>query len=219
MMILNIYNRTKSQLITIVLGMLVFTTQSNAEQVAIDSKISNANFCYHIAKLSSLNTEENLRGLKYCNRAIRFDSLGKTALAKTYINRGVLLKNLQRTEYAKGDYLRARKLLGDTAALRVNIGNTKYIEKDYHKAIAEYNKALAMQLERPYIAYLNRGLAHERLGNYQDAINDYLQALTDNPRLDAARNQLINITYPQELLSDIQHKQPQKTSETIYPTS
>ena len=59
-------------------------------------------------------------------------------------------------------------------------GNTQYLQKQYNKAIAEYNKAI---LTKPDYAeaYLNRGSAKADLGQYFAAIEDFNKVLQLKP--------------------------------------
>lgn len=217
-MITLVHNKMKLLFITLLaLNLTANAASTDSKAELIDNKAGslNAKYCLDAAKLTTKQNQETLEGLSRCNRAIRFDSLNNNQLAKAYINRGILMKRMQRIKYAQSDYTRARRIIGDNAVLRINEGNLAYIQGDFEKAVELYSKALSMPLTKPYMAYLNRGFAHEKLNNYQAAINDYLEALEDNPRLTSAHNQLMALTVSPELLSGTTHKAHQQEDMTL----
>lgn len=154
------------------------------------TRISNAEKCYRQAVNSEFDQRHDLQALFHCNKALRFDTLTLENKARTYINRGVLLKNMAMLERAGGDFRRANLLLRRSADIQVNLGNLAYLRGDFDLALQQYDRALEWNISEPYKAYLNRGLALERLGDMDAARNSYQQALIDNPQLDIAREQL-----------------------------
>ena len=112
----------------------------------------------------------------------------------TYINRGVLNKKRHHLAAALRDYYRSRNLERNSASVYINIGNVFFSEEQYTRALRFYNKALKMKIERVRTngaALANRGLANERLGNIEQAIEDYR----------AATQLLPNLALPQDGLS------------------
>ena len=172
-----------------------------AEPLRIKKQISSATACYAISKRPYANKKEQTAGMRHCNRAIRFDRLNKKALATTYLNRGVLHKNMGQHKKALGDFYRSLRLNGNAPALSVNIGNVSYAYGDFKKAIREYDKALAMKIDTPEVALLNKGMASERLGEKQKAITAYSNALQHNPGLELAKQRLQQLVNDRELLS------------------
>ena len=73
------------------------------------------------------------------------------------------------------------------------MGNIAYLRGNFEKALQKYNRALSWNVNAPYKAYLNRALTYERLGDIDAARKNYQQALSDNPSLDVARDQLLDI--------------------------
>jgi len=153
-------------------------------------KLSNAEKCYRHAVDSEFNQRHDRQALFHCNKALRFDTLTAENKARTYINRGVLLKNMAMLKRAGGDFRRAHLLRRRSADIQVNLGNLAYLRGDFDRALQQYDRALAWNISDPYKAYLNRGLAFERLGDIDAARNSYQQALIENPQLDIAREQL-----------------------------
>src|SRR5580704_5273224 len=60
-------------------------------------------------------------------------------------------------------------------------GLALFAKKDYDRAIADYDHALALN-SRQLAAFINRGNAWQAKGNYDHAIEDYDQALRVDPK-------------------------------------
>lgn len=188
------YNVFLTRLLTTACMLLVYTGASHASPYYYKSHLSNAIACYQIAKQPAASQQEKMTGLSQCNTAVRFDALNQKALAITYLNRGVLHKNLGHKQRAQRDFYRSLRLKGNAPALRVNIGNLAYMLGNYRQAIREYNRALTMDFNTPYVAYINSGLANERIGDYQAAINSYERALKHQPSLELAKQRIDALT-------------------------
>ena len=57
----------------------------------------------------------------------------------------------------------------------VNLGLDKYDAGDYHGAIGAYNKAIKINPKHAY-AYFNRGMAHAKIGDVDNACSDWIKA-------------------------------------------
>jgi tetratricopeptide (TPR) repeat protein len=66
------------------------------------------------------------------------------------------------------------------AIIHLNNGNALYNEHKIDEAIAEYDKAIALDPNYSY-AYNNRGAAYEKKGIYNLAMDDYTKAIELNP--------------------------------------
>jgi len=60
-------------------------------------------------------------------------------------------------------------------------GNTKYHNKDYNGAIADYTNAIEHKPDY-FDAYFDRGLAKDNLKKYKEAIDDYTKAIEIKPK-------------------------------------
>src|SRR5882724_3726980 len=69
----------------------------------------------------------------------------------------------------------------NTATDHYNRGNTRFDQKDFTGAIAEYDQAIAIN-SRDEQAYYNRGLAKYNLKDNNGAISDYTQAIAIKPQ-------------------------------------
>lgn len=145
-----------------------------------------------------LYAEHNFGGVeaeRTCTAALEEDSLLGHDLAATYVNRGVVRSNLGRYKDALADYDRAIELqnilpgpdLGVAYVDRCSVLNAL---GRYDEALASVNKGLSLGTLRPEIAYYNRALAEESLGDVKSAYQDYKQALAVAPTFTPASEQL-----------------------------
>jgi len=78
----------------------------------------------------------------------------------------------------------------DLAEGYVDRGATLIAQKRYADAIKDINKGIALGAKQPHIAYFDRAIADEALGNLQAAYDDYRQALTLAPNFTLASDEL-----------------------------
>ena len=107
--------------------------------------------------------------------------------AATFVNRGVLHVADENYQKAVDDYATAMELYPGFGAIYVNRGNLFFLGESYKSAIAEYDKALDMGVTQIHVAHLNRGMAYEKLGEFQKALSDYQVALELAPEWTAAK--------------------------------
>ncbi len=155
---------------------------------------SNASVCSSAARLAVSHGIVHNDDLVACNRAIRGERLSKNNLAKTYNNRGVIKKIMNRRSAALRDYFHSRNIQRDSSSLYVNIGNVFYGGSNYDQAIRYYNKALLIDDSQSVFvgraALTNRGMAHEQLGDFDSAIVDYQRAVKMSSEASLAQKNL-----------------------------
>ena len=138
---------------------------------------------------------DSYEGERICTAALALPTLMGRDLAATYINRGVVRSNLGRYQGALDDYNHAIDLqhllpgpdLGVAYVDRCSVLNAM---GRYDEALASVNKGLSLGATRPEIAYYNRAIAEEALGNIKGAYLDYKQALALVPDFTPASEQL-----------------------------
>ena len=125
----------------------------------------------------------------YCNQALA-GSLSDSDRAATFVNRGVLRLAEGTSEAARADFdagLAINPQLGegyvDRAAALIR-------EKRYTDALADIDKGLSLGAKRPEVAYYDRAVCDESMGDIQTAYKDYKQALTAQPSFTPASEQL-----------------------------
>ncbi|MBK8609204.1 MAG: tetratricopeptide repeat protein [Chitinophagaceae bacterium] len=88
-----------------------------------------------------------------------------------------------------------------TAGDLIEMGNSKYSNKDYEGALADYDKAVELDANNIF-AYYNRGNVKNRLKNYDGAIADYSKAIEINPEYFKAYLSRGNARYNQQKMDE-----------------
>lgn len=111
-----------------------------------------------------------------CNRLI----LREPRLARAFVERGLTFSALGHAERGLED-LRAALVLapGDIDALLVQ-GDIFFMLERPAAAEDSYSQAIALAPERP-LAWINRGVARDEQGRFEEAIADFTQALALDP--------------------------------------
>lgn len=129
-------------------------------------------------------------GIGICNNALKNDVLSSVDRASTLINRGILRAHATDLDGALADYDAALAIGENKGEAYVNRSATLIALKRYGEALHDADQAVQLGTKRMEIAYYNRGLANEALGNIQAAYEDYAAALKAQPRFTAASDQL-----------------------------
>ena len=160
---------------------LAFSHTTFAQSVTIIGQSEDARECYFSAQIAIQMQSASRSDLETCTRALQTQNLAARDKAATFINRGIIYVALEDYQEAVDDYAVAENLFPEFGAVHVNRGNLFFISEVYDGAIKEYNKALEIGLTQQSVAYLNRGMAYEKLGRLQEAKTDYLQAIELSP--------------------------------------
>jgi tetratricopeptide (TPR) repeat protein len=182
---------------TLALVMTLLTTAATtvlAQAVTVISNSSNARSCYQAASRASIKMLTTQSDLDTCNVAIDRDFLGTSDLARTHINRGIVATSLEQYQQALADYNKALELVPRMPEAYISRGNLWYLAEKYQRASDEYTMAMQSEFNRPQIAYYNRALANEKLGNRVAAEADLREALKLDPELRQARERLDKLT-------------------------
>ena len=151
---------------------------------------SYAQECYMTAAVAARLHFAGRGDLKSCNMALQNASLSQHDLAATYVNRGVIYMAMTRYDDAASDYAKAVALEPRSGVVYVNRGNLSFIGKDYRSAVADYSKAISLGVSADHIAYYNRGMAYEHLGDLALAERDYRRAIKLSPQWPKPRARL-----------------------------
>lgn len=145
----------------------------------------SAQLCYRAADQG----EASHQALAYCNDALS-GALTQEDRAATYVNRGVLELAMMRVNAAQDDFNAGLAINGNLGEAYVDRGATLIAQKKFAEAIIDINKGLALNAKQPHIAYYDRAVADEALGNLKAAYDDYRQALTVQPDFKQASDEL-----------------------------
>jgi len=142
--------------------------------------------CYNAAEYGG----DPANGVQTCSLALDQAALSIRDRAATYVNRGILKARTSDTQGALGDYDAGLALDPDLAEGYVDRGSTLLAMKRYDEALAAINQGIDKGTKRPYIAYYDRAIANEGLGNLVDAYKDCSKAVELKPDFTLAKDYL-----------------------------
>ncbi len=173
------------------MGTVGFTFTLNAQQSGtVIGAGSLARDCYDRSQHASREQTASLADLRLCDRAIFAGSLRQADLAATYSNRGVIRMAMRDYKQAYKDYERALELDRNLAETYINRGNLWLAVQQHQRAIDDYNSAIERGTKKEKIVLLNRGLAHEQMGAFELAKQDYQAALNLDSKWQSAIDKL-----------------------------
>lgn len=145
-----------------------------------------AQACYRAAEFNG-NPQD---GIGACNLALDEQPLTVQDRASTYVNRGILRTRIDDTTGAMNDYDTALQLKPDLGEGYVDRGANFITLKRYQDALEDIDKGLKLGANRPQIAYYDRAIVHEFLGDVRAAYEDYKKAVELQPDFTLAIEQL-----------------------------
>ena len=145
-----------------------------------------AHSCYEIAEFGGNPTD----GIATCDFALEQTTMSVKDRAATLINRGILRGRKEDAEGALADYDRGLAMDAGLAEGYVDRGAAMIALRRYDDAIVDIDKGISLGTNRPQIAYYDRGIADEALGNIRAAYGDYKKAAEIQPDFALATEQL-----------------------------
>lgn len=166
---------------------LVLLAGTSGAQAAI-SVIGNgkAHDCFIQAEFNT----DTRRGLAVCDEALKSDVLSNVDRASTLVNRAILRARVNDTDGAMDDYAAALAIGANDGEVYLNRSATMIALKRYDDALKDADRAVQLHPVRIEVAYYNRAMANEALGNVRAAYDDYSAAVRAEPRFVAAKDQL-----------------------------
>jgi tetratricopeptide (TPR) repeat protein len=136
--------------------------------------------CYKSAE-SSDPRQSSVDG---CTRALQEEGLNTRDMAATLVNRGILYALQNHYASADADYSKAAQLAPNIPEIWLNKAYLKLREKKPSEALPLLDRGMQLGAQRPAVAYLARGLAHEQLGDLRAAYSDLTRARELEPAWD-----------------------------------
>jgi tetratricopeptide (TPR) repeat protein len=164
-------------------GATLFFSNAQAAVSVIGS--GPAQICYQAADAGASPSDY----LTYCSQALA-GALSEADRAATYVNRGVLRLAMNDNDAAATDFSAGLAINANLGEGYVDLGATMIAKKHYGDAIRNIDKGLALGTKKPHLAYFDRAVADEALGNLQGAYDDYHHALILKPDFTAASDEL-----------------------------
>ncbi len=129
-------------------------------------------------------------GIETCTDALTTQPLSVKDRAATLVNRGILRAELGDSAGALADYNHGIQINNALGEAYVDRGATLIAMKKWGDAIDDIDKGISLNAKRPYIAYYDRAIANEALGNVRAAYDDYKKAVAIEPGFTLATEQL-----------------------------
>lgn len=168
-----------------VAGAASFWTQGAGAAVTV---LGNglAETCYEAAEFGG-NPKD---GIAACGEALDQAALTTRDRAATLINRGIIYSRIDETQLAIADYSAGLALDPSMGEGYVDRGAAMIVLKRYDDALEDINKGIALNSKRLQIAYYDRAIIQEALGNVRAAYEDYKKAAEIEPDFALANAQL-----------------------------
>jgi tetratricopeptide (TPR) repeat protein len=147
---------------------------------------SLARDCYEAA----VGRDHDRNAFNHCEMALRLESLSDEDRAATLNNRGVLYLRSRNYRAAERDFNAAVALYDRNAEAWLNKAISALRNGAGIETVPMIEKAMALDTERPALAYYSRSIAYERAGRLRAAYNDLLKARELAPRWSAPREDL-----------------------------
>jgi tetratricopeptide (TPR) repeat protein len=125
-----------------------------------------------------------------CTLAIEQEPLSLSDRAATYINRGILRSRMEDANGALADYNRGIDLDAHHGEGYIDRGATYIVLQRYTDALNDLNRGIEMGAHKPHIAYYDRAIVNEAMGNVRAAYQDYKKAVELQPDFTLASEQL-----------------------------
>ncbi len=175
-----------TSMIVIALGAASLLAQ-NAQAAVTVLGNGLAHTCYEAAEFGGSNTAD---GIKACSDALEQMALPVRDRAATLVNRGIIYSRTGEPMMAISDYDKGIAMEPGLGEAYVDRGAALIVLTRYDEAVQDLDKGIAMGANRPQIAYYDRGLAQEALGNVRAAYEDYKKATEIEPDFTLASSQL-----------------------------
>ncbi|MBV9331117.1 MAG: hypothetical protein JOZ55_06155 [Alphaproteobacteria bacterium] len=166
-----------------IVGMLAGGQKATAAVTVFGS--GPAELCYEGAEYGG-NVDDHI---VFCNEALA-GFLSTHDRAATFVNRGVLRLSLNESETALHDFDAGLAIEPELAEGYVDRGASLIEQKRFAQALSDIDKGLSLGAKRPSLAYYDRAIADEALGDVSSAYKDYQQALVLQPDFTLAADEL-----------------------------
>jgi len=167
-----------------ILAILSAVPGANAAVTVLGNTVANG--CYQAAEFGGSPKD----GIETCSYAIDKEPLSIRDRAATFINRGILRSRATDPNGALGDYNAGLALDASLAEGYIDRGATYIVLQKYDVALQDINKGIDMGARKPQIAYYDRAIVNEALGNIRGAYEDYKKAVELEPDFALASEQL-----------------------------
>lgn len=136
-------------------------------------------------------------GLDDCDVALESQGLNRVDRASTYSNRALLLARGGDLKAALKDHQQAVRLAPELASVLINRANLYVRLRQFSEALTDLDAAAQIDDPARHLAFYNRALLHQRLGNAAAAREDAEQAVRYGPDVEAYGDYLKSLNQPE----------------------
>jgi tetratricopeptide (TPR) repeat protein len=174
------------------LGALGMATLMSPGAHAAVTVIGNgaAQSCYQAAEYGSDSRTDTRDGIAACTEALDQTPLSMKDRAATFVNRGILNSRDDNSEAAIIDYDKGLSIDTNLGEGYVDRGAALIVLKRYDEALQSINRGIDLGSKKLQIAYYDRAIVQEALGNVRAAYEDYKMATQIEPDFALANAQL-----------------------------
>jgi len=163
---------------------LLFITPASASVTVLGT--GAASDCYKAAEFEG----DPIKGVSTCSAALENLTLSVQDRAATLINRGILKGRIDDLHGALADYNAGIKLNDKLGEGYVDRGAVLISLHRYQAALSDISKGIELGASKPAVAYYDRAIVNEALGNTRAAYEDFQKALEIDPNMGLASMQL-----------------------------
>lgn len=167
------------------LGLATMMSQGASAAVTVLGS-SMARNCYEIAEFGG----DARSGIATCTEALDETPLSMKDRAATLVNRGILYSKSDQPKAALADYDKGLAIDDSLGEAYIDRGAVLIVLQRYKEALTAINKGIALGANKLQIAYYDRAIVDEALGNVRGAYEDYKMATQIEPDFVLASMQL-----------------------------
>ena len=149
--------------------------------------------CYESTLLAP-TPRRNTDALAVCDRAVLDATVSAYNQAANHVNRAEIRLRVSDYQGALDDADTALKIHDGIGIAYLNRAASLVGLERFAEALPVFEHALALGVDRPQLAYFDRGIAKESLGDIKGAYLDYKKAADLDPGMTIARAQLTRFT-------------------------
>ena len=136
----------------------------------------------------------NFQALQICNKAVEDFDVNAYNRAAALVNRADILLRMARYHEAVADSEKGIAIDAEIGVAHLNRGAGMIGLERYNEALDSLNRAIDLNVGKLQLAYFDRGLAKENLGDVRGAYYDYRKAAELDPSFQLAAQQLTRFT-------------------------
>jgi tetratricopeptide (TPR) repeat protein len=175
-----------NRLVLCAIASAALAAPASASVIALGS--SAARMCYEAADSPMYPTPDSLRR---CDDALEEGTLTAHEIGATYVNRGILHMRRGHVDRAIADFDAALRVDPNQPEAYLNKGAALLrMEGNESQAAELFTVALQRNTIRPAVAHFGRAVAHEAMGDFRAAYDDYRAASQLDPRWRLPRTEL-----------------------------